>query len=335
MTRKRVLLGMLALLSFIPVDGRGAAVPALAGTNTITTVGPKAMIVRLPRTVRFIQTQYIDGGLYSPTFHTNGSYAAIMIDRVTPNHFAPYVFALRMSRPAGCWAPRMCIAPENHWGPVDVRGMATGGGGFGDPVGTITLPAGTYVIYALTDPGRSMTARFTIPGLTGRAGFNPTRPVAAEFAYRSGMAPSAEARVADPAAPNTGSPVLRTSGSLTGRIVDRGLFAADVFILHPPAEPRTHVSGFSFDGFIPGGEPWDRPDGSLIQECADNIEWPSSACDGPVSTWETRHIGWGLESGQGPPRLVRGGRWQYSYDVVAPLPDGGQVFSYAFWVSAL
>lgn len=164
-------LTLLLVLSMTAI-GQSANLPVLAGDTTLTTVGPRTMIVSLPRS---ITVDFRDVRTWI-TVATSGSYGGIMIEELSPHrrpHGQLLLFA-PASPPAGCPAPDAVFSPGCEHKAVGALRM------HGAPQylpSKMTLERGTLRLYLLSDPGKAATVRLRLSGLAGRTRLTATKPL--------------------------------------------------------------------------------------------------------------------------------------------------------------
>lgn len=176
----RVLIVLASSIPLLLVPGHvGSAkesLPSLAAENIVNAVGPAWFLAKLDREVTI---DYMDHRSWWTSFETDGSYAAVMIQELTPHRHLQALFYLRFSPPVGCSAQAGsdCRTIEHEW--VSVHGNESG------LPDLMTLEIGTYIVYALTDPGRSVTVQFRLPGLDGLANFTGQNAAEAHVSYET------------------------------------------------------------------------------------------------------------------------------------------------------
>lgn len=161
MNRRALLAAFLAVASVLPLPAAaGKRLPALAGDNTVTAVGPSAVEVALDAPVAINYRDSAEN--WFPLFEvsTPGPYAGLMIRELSPHPGGQTLLYIPFTPPAGCnQAATRCERISASW--YAVHGPLSG------PPETMTLEPGTYMVHVFTESGVPATIRFGLPGLEG------------------------------------------------------------------------------------------------------------------------------------------------------------------------
>lgn len=192
---------LVACLMLVPAQGIATKKPVqhLAGDTIVSATGSAAVALELTQPV---VVDYNNPLSWWTSFETDGSHAAVMIQELSPHPYekGQALFYMRLQPPHGCrQAEEVCDPVDLAWWSV-----------FGDESGPdplMTLEVGTYLVYALTDPGRSVTARFRLEGLSGQTSVHARTPVDAQM--RSDYTYTTDSRLVEV--------VGKMAGSLSGK----------------------------------------------------------------------------------------------------------------------
>jgi hypothetical protein len=170
LVRVRVVVALAAVVAMVgPLPAQAArtspTAPSLAGTTVVAGVGSAAVEVQVPR--RFS----IDPGRPGLDLSFTGTWAAFaVVSGGDARQAARYrLSAIHLRAPAGCAAGgRVCPDRRGLTLPSFAPQAISDSGQSGGRQPRYDYPAGRYVVYLLTDPGRRVSLRWTIRGLPGQ-----------------------------------------------------------------------------------------------------------------------------------------------------------------------
>lgn len=300
MKRSRVAALLIAALTLAPFSRAHAdAPPALAADNTISSVGSVGMLVTLDQT---LTVPLADGRWKTSwmSFETTGTYAGVALQELprSDGSVRKTLLNVRLMPPVECTTHGVCEPEPFHSTNTNVPWIE---GATPPGYASITFEPGTYVLYAFTDPGATMTVHWHLPMPSGEQQFTPSLPI--QFQTK-----------ATTMAPVGGVGVL--AGSHSGHLFGDGLVSGMVW--------RTSLQHIL----------WAQWSWQCIRHTDDRPD-PLGMCGFPIMTKPRddesgigmNFLGVGLHAGAGD--------WSHVFRVVNASPPDGQMGAFTFWFTFL